>query len=67
MEKKYVSLDAVSERYSLPKSWFYERTRVGQIPHRKFGKYLRFRIDELDEWFDRNCSLKLESVNKRRS
>jgi len=33
------------------KSWIYERTRLGKIPHNKLGKYLRFSRKELIEWF----------------
>jgi excisionase family DNA binding protein len=40
----------MSKKYNVPKSWFYSRTRTGQIPHYKIGKYVRFDEDEVMEW-----------------
>ena len=34
---------------SVPESWFEERARRGDIPHLKFGKYVRFRIADVLE------------------
>ena len=34
----------------VPRSWLYERTRKGEIPHLKLGKYLRFDREELLAW-----------------
>ena len=34
----------------VPKSWIYERTRKGAIPHLKLGKYLRFPLAPLLLW-----------------
>ena len=66
MTKIYLNISEASLRYGLPKSWFYERTRTNTIPFRKFGKYLRFNINELDDWFDNSCSLTSKSDRKRR-
>ena len=44
----------VAERFRVPISWVYERTRgrgADRIPHRKMGKYLRFIDTEVEEWF----------------
>lgn len=32
---------------SIPESWFLEQARLGTIPHRKFGKYVRFLYSEV--------------------
>ncbi len=36
----------------VPRSWIYERTRKGEIPHVKLGKYLRFHRQELLAWIE---------------
>ena len=36
----------------VPKSWIYERTRSGGIPHLKLGKYLRFPRADLLQWIE---------------
>jgi excisionase family DNA binding protein len=35
---------------NVPRSWLYERTRKGEIPHVKLGKYIRFDREELLAW-----------------
>jgi excisionase family DNA binding protein len=42
-----LTLDEVVAWLRVPRSWVYERTRKGQIPCLKLGKYLRFDRDEL--------------------
>jgi excisionase family DNA binding protein len=40
----------------VPVSWVYERTRqrgIDQIPHLKVGKYVRFRLSEVEEYLER--------------
>jgi len=45
-----LTLDEVVTWLRVPRSWVYERTRKGQIPHVKLGKYLRFPRQALAEW-----------------
>jgi excisionase family DNA binding protein len=45
-----LTLDEVVAWLRVPRSWVYERTRKGQIPHVKLGKYLRFSRHALTEW-----------------
>jgi excisionase family DNA binding protein len=45
-----LTLDEVVTWLRVPRSWVYERTRKGQIPHVKLGKYLRFSRLALAEW-----------------
>jgi excisionase family DNA binding protein len=47
-----LTTEGAAELLKVHKSWIYERTRRGTIPHRKIGKYLRFSRKELLEWFD---------------
>jgi excisionase family DNA binding protein len=45
-----LTLNEVVAWLRVPRSWVYERTRKGQIPHVKLGKYLRFSRPALTEW-----------------
>ena len=48
-----VTVKEMAERLSVPVSWIYERTRLGQkaIPHLRLGKYIRFDPDEVMVFF----------------
>jgi excisionase family DNA binding protein len=45
-----LTLEETAALLKVPKSWIYERTRKGAIPHLKLGKYLRFPLAELLLW-----------------
>lgn len=45
-----LTLDEVVAWLRVPRSWIYERTRKGQIPHLKLGKYLRFHRQAVEAW-----------------
>ena len=45
-----LTLDEAAALLKVPKSWIYERTRKGAIPHLKLGKYLRFPRATLLQW-----------------
>ena len=51
--KGLMTVSELSEALHLPKSWIYQRTSMGQkgIPHIKMGKYVRFNLDEVMEFF----------------
>ncbi|HNV23259.1 MAG TPA: helix-turn-helix domain-containing protein [Candidatus Omnitrophota bacterium] len=48
-----ITVKELAERLNIPESWIYQRTRLGQtaIPHVKMGKYVRFHLDEVVEFF----------------
>lgn len=48
--EKLLGIDELSQFLGVPKSWIYERTRKGEIPHIKLGRYLRFNTQEIREW-----------------
>ena len=53
MYKNMETIDELSERLKVPKSWLYGKTREtgeGSIPRVKVGKYLRFVPSEVDAW-----------------
>ena len=45
-----LTLEETAALLKVPKSWIYERTRKGAIPHLKLGKYLRFPLADLLLW-----------------
>ena len=52
-QKKYLSLDEVSELTGFTKGSLYKMTSTRKIPHYKpFGKTLFFKITEIQEMFD---------------
>jgi excisionase family DNA binding protein len=53
-EGELLNIEELSKLLNLPKSWIYERTRRGEIPHRKLGKYLRFDIQEIKIWLEQH-------------
>jgi hypothetical protein len=57
--KRFVDVAALATYIGVPTSWIYDRTSVKhpeQIPHFKFGKYVRFDIDseEFKAWLKQN-------------
>jgi len=45
-------LDAgqVADRLGVPKTWVLESARSGAIPHIRLGRYVRFDLDDVDQW-----------------
>ena len=42
------SVPEAALKLHLPPKWFYERTRKNAIPHRRFGKHVRFSESDLE-------------------
>ena len=56
MARKLVGVNELAEVLSVPPSWIYARTRIkgdGQIPNIRCGKYVRFDIDEVIAWLEK--------------
>lgn len=49
VNNRIVDAAGAAEITGVPESWFEERARRGDIPHLKFGKYVRFRIADVLE------------------
>jgi len=50
-----LTVHEVAELLRVPASWVYERTRrrgFEQLPHLKIGKYLRFRLSEIELYLE---------------
>ena len=53
MNQTLITIDELSSKLKVPKSWVYSRTREigpGSIPTIRVGKYLRFVESEVMEW-----------------
>jgi len=50
MDQKLEGIKAMAKRLDVPESWLYSRTRTGEIPHYKVGKYVKFDTDEVMHW-----------------
>lgn len=56
MDHVLVDVSELSEKLSVNPSWIYSRTRLkgdGQIPHICVGKYVRFKIDDVMTWLEK--------------
>jgi excisionase family DNA binding protein len=38
----------VAARYNVPESWVYEQARLGNLPSVQLGRYVRFRLTEVE-------------------
>jgi excisionase family DNA binding protein len=45
-----LTFDEVVSMLKVPRGWLYDRTRKGEIPHLKLGRYLRFDRGQLVAW-----------------
>lgn len=53
--QKLVGVEEVAAFLGVPKSWVYERTRRRGnecLPHLKVGKYLRFRLSDVETYLE---------------
>ena len=52
-----LTVEEVAQRFKVPKSWLYERTRPNgpeRIPHIRLGKYVRFEESAITEFLKRH-------------
>ena len=57
MTEKLIGVSDLATALSVPPSWIYARTRIKgaeQIPHIRCGKYVRFDIDAVMEWLQKD-------------
>jgi hypothetical protein len=48
--ERWETAAVVADYLSKPVSWV--RNNISQLPHRKVGNHLRFRLSEIDAWLD---------------
>ena len=66
MNPKFLTIEELSLKLQVPKSWIYDRTRFKEIPFFKIGKYIRFKESEIENWLKNQSSLKNKTLVKRR-
>jgi excisionase family DNA binding protein len=52
-----LTVQEVADMCKVPVSWIYERTRrrgPSRLPHVRLGKYLRFDLNKIREWLQKN-------------
>lgn len=50
MSDRLVDAQGVADRLGVPVSWVRDQTRSGAIPHLRLGRYVRFDLEDVDEW-----------------
>jgi excisionase family DNA binding protein len=48
--RRFVDANAIAQLLGVPVTWVRESARAGAIPHRRFGRYMRFDEDEVLAW-----------------
>lgn len=48
--ERLLTVDEVADRLQVPKSTIYFWTHTSYIPHLKIGRFVRFRLSDLDRW-----------------
>ena len=44
-----LTAEEISQKTGIPASWFLERARRGKIPFVRLGKYIRFKMQDIDK------------------
>jgi excisionase family DNA binding protein len=53
-EKDWLRAEELAELYGLPKTWFEERGRSGDIARTKPGRYVLFKKRDVEEYLEKN-------------
>jgi len=48
--KEVLDVQEMADYLGVEASWIYKQVQYKAIPHTKVGKYLRFRLKEMDKW-----------------
>jgi excisionase family DNA binding protein len=54
--KDWLKADEAAQLYGLPKTWFEERGRTGDIARTKPGRYVLFKRRDVEEYLEKNKS-----------
>jgi hypothetical protein len=60
-KKDWLKAEELAAEYGLPKTWFEERGRAGDIARTKPGRYVLFKRRDVEAYLDQHC--KKESIN----
>ncbi len=50
--ERFITVDDLADVLGVPPSWIYERTARGEIPFYRVGRYVRFRLSEVEDWLE---------------
>jgi len=53
-EKDWLNAEELADLYGLPKTWFEERGRAGDIERTKPGRYVLFKRRDVEAYLERN-------------
>ena len=59
--KEWLKADEAAQLYGLPKTWFEERGRAGDIARSKPGRYVLFKRRDVEEYLEKNKSKNREA------
>ncbi len=54
VEKEWLRAEELAEWYGLPKTWFEERGRLGEIARTKPGRYVLFKRRDVEAFLEKN-------------
>ena len=55
-KREWLKAEELAAEYGLPKTWFEERGRAGDIARTKPGRYVLFKRRDVEEYLERNKS-----------
>jgi excisionase family DNA binding protein len=55
-DKEWLNAEELAELYGMPKTWFEERGRAGDIARTKPGRYVLFKRRDVEEFLEKNKS-----------
>ena len=47
---RLIKVEELADVLSVPRSWVYQQTAAGTIPHVRVGRYVRFDLDSVMAW-----------------
>ena len=51
-ESVFIGVEEVADRLDLSRSRIYEMVKGNEIPHQRFGRYVKFRWESIERWLD---------------
>ena len=49
-DERLLTVQDLALRFNVPVSWAYSKAEAGELPHIKLGKYLRFRVRDIEAY-----------------
>lgn len=56
-KREWLKAEELADEYGLPKTWFEERGRAGEIARTKPGRYVLFKRRDVEEYLDQHRKL----------